>query len=247
MLRWPQIKQSHKNKFFTKLLAYSSAFHGLLCFSLFFLYSGSDMQTLIQVSSKASDVIVKFVSFQQQVTHNPPVKTGTQFTKITPKPIAKKPVANKGLPKKQVEKKIIPKKVEEQKKKQVEKKIVSKPVEKKSVENKREQKQTPKEQVIKKEQQEEVKYVTHKQLNTVLMEQVLQESIAQVWAPPAGMESTLVCHVSLTIGWDGKLLETIIEKPSGILVYDIAVEHAVEQLLPPRQLWGKTIRVAFKP
>jgi outer membrane biosynthesis protein TonB len=200
----------------------------LLCFALFFLYSGYNSRTLVQVSSASSDLIVRLVSFEQRTEQKPELKTATQFVKAAQKKVLKKLVAKEVV-------KPVPKKV-------------VKPVAKKVVQQQK-QKKVPVKKVVKPkvEEQKEVKYVTRKEFDAVMLEQALQEAIVQVWAPPAGMDSSLVCNVALTIDWDGKLLEAKVEESSGILVYDIAVEHAIDQLVLPRQLWGKTVRVAFKP
>ncbi len=95
--------------------------------------------------------------------------------------------------------------------------------------------------------QDNVQYVTLSEFDQVQFESVIQEAIACVWSPPAGIDSSTMCKATLTIGWDGKILESKIEEKSDILIYDIAVEQALAQFEAPRQLWGKTLQIIFKP
>ena len=116
---------------------------------------------------------------------------------------------------------------------------------------KREQDEIPpktrEDQVVSADLQEDIKYLTQKEYNAFTAQESLQEAIADVWAPPAGMAKNLVCLVSLTVDWNGKLKEYKIDDSSGVAIYDIAVEQAVQEVKIPRTLWGKSVTVAFKP
>ncbi len=231
MLLWQQLRLSRKKKFLTKLFFYSSVFHACLCFVLFFVYARYSSRPVIQVSSTGADVIVKLIPFAQKAPKQSVAKTATRFVKNAPKKVAPKAQPKKVL-KHIPNKNIKPFKNKDIKKAAPNKKPIA-------------QKQPVQKPVEKKEQ--DIKYVTRKEFDAVLVEQALQDAIAQVWAPPAGMEETLVCEVALTVGWNGELVATSVEHSSGVVVYDIAVEQAIEQLKFPRQTWGKTVRVAFKP
>lgn len=95
--------------------------------------------------------------------------------------------------------------------------------------------------------QEDVLYVTQKELDALQLEQQLKEAIEQVWVSPFGVESDLICEVLVVIGWDGTIIEKSLTKPSEIYIYDSAVEEALDKLIVPQQLWGKTITIIFKP
>lgn len=234
MLHWLQPKLSNKRKFFAKIFLFSGVVHTLVCFVLLFIYTDYNSRALIAVSSVSSDVVVRVLPFTEKKS-TPQKITSTSLAKVikkkqTPQPVKKvviKKEVKKTVPVKKAEpKKIIPpKKVA---------KAVKKPVVKKDI---------PKQ----KKQQDNVKYVTQKEFSALQLQTALQESIEQVWTPPAGMLESVVCHVSISIGWDGKLAQSVIEESSGVLIYDIAVEQAVTAMKLPRQMWGKTVRVAFKP
>lgn len=234
MLRLQQIKLSHKNQFLTKLLVCSWVFHGFVCFGLFFLYTSYDQQALLEISTRASEAIVQFVAFEQPVQKA--AVTTTQLVRTAPKKSTALAAQKKQPVKKET--KLQPK--APVKKPEPVKKDLSGKVQK----AKTDAVQKPVEQTQK---AQEVNYVSRKEYDTVMLESSLQEAILQVWAPPAGMQESLVCNVTLTVDWHGKLVESVVEESSGVLVYDIAVEQAIAQLDVPRQLWGKTVRVAFKP
>lgn len=246
MSRWPLPRLSNKHKFFGKLLIFSSVFHLVLCFTLFFLYGDSISQCNVSVSTLPSEVIVKLLPFagKKSVQKSLPTHTRTTLKARTSMgkknlPSVKKTQKQKVVHKKELEKQKVPHTKKESVQKSVQKSPVQKPVQAEEKPIKRFEQQVPK--------NEEVRYVGAKEFDEALLEQVLQEAIACVWAPPAGMETTLVSVVSLTIGWDGKIAEARVEQQSGVLVYDLAVEQAIAEFVPPRQSWGKVVRLAFKP
>ena len=236
MLHWPQLKLSSKRKFFAKLFLFSGVIHTIVCFVLLFIYTDYNSHALISVSSVSSDVVVRVLPLTQKQSA-PQKVTATSLAKVIKKKPAPQQLIKKVAVKKEIKKVVPPKKIVQAKKVVPPKKVaeaVKKPVVKKEISEKT-------------KQQEEVKYVTHKEFNALQLQTALQESIEQVWTPPAGMHDSVVCHVSISIGWDGKLSQSIIEESSGVLIYDIAVERAVTAMKLPRQMWGKTVRVAFKP
>ena len=97
------------------------------------------------------------------------------------------------------------------------------------------------------ENTETVQYVTHREYEALGSQQALQTAIEQVWTPPVGMQEDILCEVKLTISWDGNVLQRVITKKSDIIVYDLAVEQALDSLICPQAVWGKEIVIAFKP
>lgn len=244
MWRWQQPRLSNKHKYLGKLLLFSSCVHSVLCFLLLFMYTSYHSSSLLEIHAGASDVIVRVVSFlpQQKSKKGAVKKTAAQLVsqkKKTQLSAQKKPVVKPVVKKEAPQKKSVP--VE---KKEVQKKEPPKPIE---------QKQEPvaKQEIQQKEEkvgaQENIKYVTPKELNDFELQTMIQNALVESWAPPAGMANTLVCRVSITVDWNGAIIETIVKESSGVLVYDVAVEQALDQLKPPRQMWGKTIQMAFKP
>jgi len=230
---------SNKRKFLAKLFLFSGAVHICVCFVLLFIYTDYNSRALIAVRSVSSDVIVRILPLTQKKRTSQKITTTSLAKLVKKKPVPQKQPIKKVVVKKEI-KKSTPLKKAVPKKEVLSKKVAQ-------VTQKQPQKEETKKVVSVKEEQKEVKYVTHKEFNELQLQTALQESIEKVWAPPAGMPESVVCHVSIAIDWDGKLAQTIIENPSGILIYDIAVEQAVAAMKLPRQMWGKTVRVAFKP
>lgn len=183
-----------------------------------------------------------------------------QVTKVTPKP---KPVIKKPKPvgkteqKKEVEAKPAEKKVEPKVEKIENKPIETKevnPVEKKPeivkevpVPVKEISKEKQKSEPIVEQVEENVRYVTHKELRGIELENAVQAAVQEVWAPPIGVDQEVMSEVQVTVGWDGKLVESKILKLSEIVIYDVAVQEALEDITFPRQVWGKEIKIAFRP
>lgn len=95
--------------------------------------------------------------------------------------------------------------------------------------------------------EENVRYVTHKELQGIELENALQASVQEVWQPPVGIDQDVMSEVQVTVGWDGKLIESKILKLADIVIYDVAVQEALEEIKFPRQVWGKEIKIAFRP
>lgn len=95
--------------------------------------------------------------------------------------------------------------------------------------------------------QDNVVYVTHKELDGLQIEEALQAAVQSVWCPPAGIDHTVESEVLVRVDWDGKLLETQLIKAANIVIYDVAVQEAIQEMEFPRQVWGKEIKIAFKP
>ena len=95
--------------------------------------------------------------------------------------------------------------------------------------------------------QDGVIYVTQKEFDALQSQMDIQRAIQEVWAPPVGMPDDIVSQVRLDIGWKGEIVSVEYIKPTGIVVYDMAVERAIESIEFPKQMWGKRIVIAFKP
>ncbi|MFT6765221.1 MAG: hypothetical protein ACJAZS_000094 [Alteromonas naphthalenivorans] len=95
--------------------------------------------------------------------------------------------------------------------------------------------------------EENVRYVTHKELRGIELESVLQAAVQEVWEPPIGVHQDVTSEVQVTVGWDGKLIESKVITLSDIVIYDVAVQEALEEIKFPRQVWGKAIKIAFRP
>lgn len=232
-LQRPKFNQKHNA--LLKLLLGSTIFHVSICVLLFFVYSDSQ-KLQFEVSNVPRDIIVQLatVSTPQKFSLKTSIKAPVKRTASSVKTSLKTGIIKKAA----ITKKIVTKVKEPVKK-----------VEPVKPELKQEQIKEVKAEPVKPFVQDtpQVIKVTQQELNQLELEQLVQESISTVWAPPAGMDKELVCKASLTIDWNGTITETVLTEPSNVLVYDIAVEQTVAQLKLPRQLWGKTITLVFKP
>lgn len=90
-------------------------------------------------------------------------------------------------------------------------------------------------------------YVTQEEFESLKLGTVLQEAITNTWSPPPGIDVNVECLVKITINNEGKILETIFEKTSGIRLYDVTVERALPMIAFPVPFWGKSFTLCFKP
>lgn len=267
MLRWLHQDLSPNARFFFRTLAISVLFHAVGCFLLLFVYAEYNSNALLQVRANSSEAIVKLVPFgtlpsTKSIQSSPQGLLGKSLVPKTT--MVKKVGKKKAVQKKQVvakkkqslkKSKEVPKKNGVEKKvKKIEQKKETVPVKEKSAPEPIAQKndQPVSQDILKPILQEAlvdqpIQEVTFKEFELVQLQESLQEAVARVWTPPAGMSEELMCQVSLTIGWDGILLERVIEVSSGVFVYDIAVEQALDELQMPSELWGKKLKIVFKP
>ena len=90
-------------------------------------------------------------------------------------------------------------------------------------------------------------YVGQVEMAALQMQEEMQMHVSQLWKPPAGLPNDLHCVVKIVIDWNGNPHEAIVEKTSGVLVYDISARTAVAQLQElPRWARGKEFSITFK-
>jgi|GEM_PF-3106579 len=94
---------------------------------------------------------------------------------------------------------------------------------------------------------QEILYLTKQEFDGLQIQQKLKECLFDLWTPPAGIPSGVLCEVLITVGWDGAILETQFLKKTEILMYDLSVQETLEQVAFPHEVWGKQITIAFKP
>lgn len=273
MLRWLQPKLPEKYVFLIKLFACSSVLHGFICFGLFFLYSSVGTTALVEINSQSAQAVVRVISFNKPKQSSKP---GLGGKKSQTDQLAKKvqKTGQQGAQRKiktALKKAALQKKVHKQSAKKIEKKVdkkIAQPVkpiktEPKVIEKKREEPEKIIDNVTQPvlvkdvlpqdviaahaESSPEIEYLTPKEYEQVLIQDALKEALMLVWTPPAGMSQDLSCQVVITVGFDGVILATEIEQKSGVLIYDMAVEQAMAQVVMPRVLWGKKIKIVFKP
>jgi hypothetical protein len=191
---------------------------------------------------KKKAVSKKSIANKKTVIAKKTIVKKTVAKKVIPK---LKPVVTKAIPAK---KPIVAKKLEQKKEvvKEEPKKIIEKKVETKPVEEKQVEKAVIKEDSV--EVEDNVYEVAdQREFDALQLQALFQESVAEVWTPPLGMVDTIECIVTVSVDWKGNIIERKIDKKSGVLVYDMTVEHALNDLKIPRAAWGKSMTVAFKP
>jgi hypothetical protein len=71
-------------------------------------------------------------------------------------------------------------------------------------------------------------------------------AIAQSWHPPIGTSRDCACQITLQIAWDGSIQKLIIDKSSGVLIYDVAARNALYTMPMPSWTHGKTLTVTLR-
>ena len=121
------------------------------------------------------------------------------------------------------------------------------------VADKRKQKQAPKKNISPQKTAqvaeciEDPIYVGQLEMAALQMQDEMQKEVSKSWQPPAGLPKHLQCTVRILIDWNGKPREAMVEKPSGVLMYDISARTAISQLQQlPRWAHGKEFTITFK-
>ena len=86
-------------------------------------------------------------------------------------------------------------------------------------------------------------YVTAEQAR---MHECIEQEIVSRWRPPRGLRKELACHIKCCIGGNGAVVSCTLEKPSGVLIYDMAARSAARAMTFPRWAWGKEFTIIFK-
>lgn len=78
------------------------------------------------------------------------------------------------------------------------------------------------------------------------MREAIVSEIGSRWKPPKGLSKELECELRICVGLGGKVVECAINKPSGVLIYDMAARVAARAMSLPRWAWGKEFTIAFR-
>lgn len=127
-------------------------------------------------------------------------------------------------------------KIVEKQIKKPEKKIEQKEQRQNSIENSKEQTLPEQSQI----------FIGREELALLQMQAAIEQEISTVWKPPYGLSKDLTCEIIAIIGKDGKALKTIVQKSSGVLIYDVAARTALAKISMPLWAYGKEICITFK-
>ena len=257
MLHWQRLnfldvlKRNCCNRFFIVSLI----LHLLCCFALFFIYQDYHQRLAVSVhKSLSSAAIVKVLplSAPRSMLKNRTIgskKNDSKKSGVIAQKKSKSIKKAKNLLKKLVpqssKKKLSKKEIKKQNLQQESQKEQS--VEKETVEKKSMVPEPIVPEPITIDEKQEIVFVTQQEFDALQLQKKLQESLFDLWTPPTGIPAQAVCEVLVTIGWDGTVLEKEITKKTGILIYDLSVQEALDGAAFPKEVWGKKITISFKP
>jgi outer membrane biosynthesis protein TonB len=92
-----------------------------------------------------------------------------------------------------------------------------------------------------------IMYIGQQEMDSLQMQNFIEQEMAQHWSPPAGMRKDISCIIKVLIGFDGAISKIEIEQPSGVLIFDGAAKRAASQMAPAQWAYGKEIVLTFKP
>ncbi len=73
----------------------------------------------------------------------------------------------------------------------------------------------------------------------------LYKEISQKWSPPPGVPQETACQLLLHIDSQGAIVDVAVAKSSGVLLFDLAAQAAIDELNCPKWAWGKSIALTF--
>ncbi len=257
MLLWLQ-KNLPKSIFLLgKLLAFSTSFHIIILFTLFFIYKGENNGFNFQVSKDLlnSDTPVVFLPFYKRIAQPKNLKPhkGAKKKQHIAEPILQKEKkektekidkattivqkpSKKAKPKKE-EKKVKQEQVKVEPAKLEQEKIIEKEAKEVEAQSKSDEiQQAP----------DDVRYVGRDDLNSLQMQEFVNQEISTHWNPPIGVPENTYCEIKLVVDWQGALNDCKIIKPSKVVIFNISARKAVKAMTFPKWLWGKEFTITFQ-
>ena len=74
----------------------------------------------------------------------------------------------------------------------------------------------------------------------------LYAAIAQSWKPPLGVAQQCVCQITVYVARDGSIHKSVVDKSSGVLIYDVAARNALYHMKMPEWARGKSLTVSLR-
>lgn len=256
MLHWQRLNflDGLRRNCFNRFFITSFLLHLLTCFSLFFMYQNYQDRLTVSLDKSFSGAIVKVLPLsapRSMLKNNKKSVNKSSFKKIglieqkKTKAIKKAKNSLHKIVSRSIKKKFSKKEAKKSEQQKINQKHAREPEKKEIVEKK------DFEQVQSKElsgnQKQDILFVTQQEFDSLQLQKKLQESLFDIWAPPAGIPGNLVCEVIITIGWDGLIVHKEIIKKTGILIYDLSVQEALDKACFPHEIWGKKLTLLFKP
>lgn len=90
----------------------------------------------------------------------------------------------------------------------------------------------------------DVTFIGVQDLEHLELQQLVAGKLAQYWKRPVGMESKL-CVIKIELHANGKILSVVVEKSSGVPMYDMAAKAAALKTIYPQEIWNKKLVIQF--
>lgn len=245
MWRWLQNARK-AGTVWAKLVWVSSLFHVVVLGVMFYAHVGHRASHYdVQVSARARDahaqvVVLPFmrVAPTPTVVAMAPVKAPVQ-KKVAPKP--------KPKPQRKVKPKTQLAQVKPKPKARIESKPKPQPKPKvKKPERILAQNKVPLQQQVETHAEPEKIYVGRDEWDALQVERMIQQEVSRCWQPPKGLAQDLACAIKVQVDWQGAVKAVMVEKGSGVLMYDVNARSAVLAMNMPRCTWGKELVLHFK-
>lgn len=250
MLLWLQKNLPKSIVLLGKLLAFSTSFHVIVLFVLFFIYTGENNNFSFQISKDIlhSDAPVVFLPLYKRIAPKKALKS--QKTIDKKKDIIEPKLSNEGKAKPaKIDKattivQAAPKKAKPQKK---EKQELVKPEPAKIVPERKGEKEIALTQNAAQQSNEtDIQYIGRDDLNALQMQEFINQEIGNHWNPPLGVPSDAFCEIKVIVNWQGALSDCKISKASKVIIFDISARKAVKAMAFPKWLWGKEFTITFQ-
>ena len=88
-------------------------------------------------------------------------------------------------------------------------------------------------------------YVGQVEMEELDRQEELQQVVSQYWKPPVGLRDGLECSLTFMVDADGNATQVVVQKTSGVLVYDMAARMAIAQMQLPSWARGKELSITF--
>ena len=90
----------------------------------------------------------------------------------------------------------------------------------------------------------EVTFVGVQDLEHLQVHQIVSGQLAKYWKRPVGMENK-ICVIKIELDITGKIVNVLVEKSSGVPMYDIAAKAAALKPIYPQEIWNKKLVIQF--
>lgn len=252
MLLWQQLNLHKNSSFFISLLCTSIFFHSVILLLLFFVYREprSFITLIIDGALLHQHEPVIFISPQLK-SQQTSLRASSQKTSTANLPMQKKPpMQKKHSPQNKAStstthKTVIQKGHDKQKKSEqsIQKTVTQEKSKLHSQKKKKDLSQAKKTNI---NDDSAVQNDTIKTVEEYRQYESFYASIAHSWKPPIGSALDCTCQITMHIAWDGSVQKLVIDKSSGILMYDVAARNALYNMFIPSWAYGKSLTVLLR-